>query len=174
MDWVLALGLSALSPFASWRVYWRCRQRGWLGRRIVDEAQVIALNEPEMWALLDKTPMGRLAVAAAGELDIFPVNYIVDDGSLLFRTAAGTKLVELTVNAMVAFEIDGYDDTTAWSVVVKGSAARLDHQAEIDRADTLPLTPWIPTLKYTYVRVKPTSLSGRSFRVGPEPDRYDV
>ena len=168
------MGLSALSPPAPWRVYWKCWQWGWLGRRIVDEAQVISLDEPEMWALLDKTPMGRLAVAAAGELDIFPVNYIVDDGSLLFRTAAGTKLVELTVNAMVAFEIDGWDDTTAWSVVVKGSAARLDRQAEIDRADTLPLTPWIPTLKYTYVRVNPTSLSGRSFRVGPEPERYDV
>jgi uncharacterized protein len=140
----------------------------------VDEAQVNSLDDQEMWALLDRTPMGRLAVAAAGELDIFPVNYIVDEGSILFRTAAGTKLVELTVNAAVAFEIDGYDDSTAWSVVVKGRAARLDHQSEIDRADTLSLTPWIPTLKYTYVRVTPTSLSGRSFRLGPEPERYDL
>ncbi|MBG6053919.1 nitroimidazol reductase NimA-like FMN-containing flavoprotein (pyridoxamine 5'-phosphate oxidase superfamily) [Salinibacterium sp. CAN_S4] len=140
----------------------------------MDEAQIIPLNDQEMWALLDRTPMGRLAVAAAGELDIFPVNYIVDESSILFRTAAGTKLVELTVNAAVAFEIDGFDETTAWSVVVKGRAARLDRQAEIDRADTLPLTPWIPTLKYTYVRVTPTSLSGRSFRRGPEPERYDV
>lgn len=140
----------------------------------MDESLVIHLENREMWALLSATPMGRLAVAAAGELDIFPVNYVVDDETLLFRTAAGTKLLGLTARAAVAFEIDGYDDANAWSVVVKGIAARLDHQAEIDRADTLPLAPWIPTLKFTYVRVTPTSLSGRSFRRGPEPERYDL
>jgi hypothetical protein len=34
--------------------------------------------------------------------------------------------------------------------------------------------PWIPTLKYTYVRITPTSVSGRRFRRGPEPARYDI
>ncbi|MDJ0334778.1 pyridoxamine 5'-phosphate oxidase family protein [Salinibacterium sp. G-O1] len=140
----------------------------------MDENQINRLTDPEMWALLEATPMGRLAVSAGGELDIFPVNFVVDDGTLLFRTAEGTKLVELTVHSAVAFEIDGHDDTDAWSVVVKGTAARLDHQAEVDRADTLPLTPWIPTLKYIYVRITPTSLSGRSFQRGPEPERYIV
>lgn len=140
----------------------------------MDESPIIQLDDREMWALLRATPMGRLAVSAAGELDIFPVNYVVDTGSLLFRTAAGTKLLELTVNASVAFEIDGHDEASAWSVVVKGEAARLNHQSEIDRADTLELTPWIPTLKYHYVRVTPTSMSGRSFLRGPEPERYDV
>ena len=140
----------------------------------MDETPVIQLNDLEIWERLRSTPMGRLAVSAGGELDIFPVNYLVDDGTLLFRTAPGTKLVELTVHSGVAFEIDGFDDITAWSVVVKGTAARLEHQDEIDRADMLPLTPWIPTLKYRYVRITPTSLSGRSFHRGPEPERYDV
>ncbi|MGV8896657.1 MAG: pyridoxamine 5'-phosphate oxidase family protein [Rhodoglobus sp.] len=140
----------------------------------MDENQINRLTDPEMWALLEATPMGRLAVSAGGELDIFPVNFIVDEGTLLFRTAEGTKLVELTVHSAVAFEIDGHDEIDAWSVVVKGTAARLDHQAEIDRADTLPLSPWIPTLKYIYVRITPTALSGRSFQRGPEPERYIV
>ena len=111
---------------------------------------------------------------AGGEIDVFPVNYIVDERTLLFRTAPGTKLAELTAHDAVAFEVDGYGEHDAWSVVVKGTAARLDHQAEIDRADSLPLVPWIPTLKYTYVRITPTSLSGRRFRRGPEPERYDI
>ncbi len=140
----------------------------------MDENQVSNLTDTEMWSLLEATQMGRLAVSAGGELDIFPVNFIVDDGTLLFRTAEGTKLVELTVHSGVAFEIDGFDDTSAWSVVVKGTAAKLDHQSEVDRADTLPLTPWIPTLKYIYVRITPTSMSGRSFRRDPEPERYLV
>lgn len=140
----------------------------------MDESPVIALDEDDAWALLRSAPVGRLAVSAGGELDIFPVNYIVDEGSLLFRTAPGTKLVELTARHSVAFEVDEYDEHDAWSVVVKGTAARLDRQREVDRADTLPLVSWIPTLKYTYVRVTPISVSGRRFHRGPEPSRYDL
>ena len=140
----------------------------------MDDSPVVALGEHDIWALLRSTPMGRLAVSAGGEIDVFPVNYIVDEATLLFRTAPGTKLAELTAHDAVAFEVDGYGEHDAWSVVVKGTAARLDHQSEIDRADTLPLVPWIPTLKYTYVRITPTSLSGRRFRRGPEPERYDI
>ena len=140
----------------------------------MDDSPVVALGEHDIWALLRSTPMGRLAATAGGEIDVFPVNYIVDEATLLFRTAPGTKLAELTAHDAVAFEVDGYGEHDAWSVVVKGTAARLDHQAEIDRADSLPLVPWIPTLKYTYVRITPTSLSGRRFRRGPEPERYDI
>lgn len=138
------------------------------------ESPVVELTQDDAWALLRSTPMGRLAVAAGGEVDIFPINFIVDDGTLLFRTAPGTKLVELTVHAAVAFEIDGHTDDDAWSVVLKGTAARIDHQQEIDHADTLPLAPWIPTLKHTYVRITPTAITGRRFERGPEPDRYDL
>ena len=55
---------------------------------------------------------------------------------------------------------------------MKGIATRLELQGEIDEADALPLTPWIPTLKYRWVRIAPTSLSGRWFVRAPEPDRY--
>ncbi|HEY0258373.1 MAG TPA: pyridoxamine 5'-phosphate oxidase family protein, partial [Lacisediminihabitans sp.] len=90
----------------------------------------------------------------------------------LFRTAEGTKLLELTINSAIAFETDSYTDTEAWSVVVKGTAKTLVHQEDIDAADLLPLTPWIPTLKYIYVRIVPTEISGRRFLLGSEPERY--
>jgi len=131
---------------------------------------VVTLTDDAMWSLLKSSALGRLGVSAGGELDIFPVNYIVDDKTILFRTAEGTKLVELTARANVVFEIDGYTEHDAWSVVVKGTAARLDRQLDIDRADSLTLSPWIPTFKYAYVRVTPTTMSGRRFRRGPEPD----
>ncbi|WJL97406.1 hypothetical protein QSU92_13410 [Microbacterium sp. ET2] len=53
-------------------------------------------------------------------------------------------------------------------------ATRLELQSEIDAAEALPLTPWIPTLKYRWVRLSPTSITGRRFQRGPEPDRYDA
>ena len=138
------------------------------------ESPIIELGEHDIWALLQSTPMGRLAVTVGGEIDIFPVNYVVHDRTLLFRTAPGTKLLELTVHSAVSFEVDGYSDHDGWSVVVKGVAADLQHQADIDHADELPLIPWVPTLKYRWVRITPTSTSGRRFRRGPEPERYSL
>ena len=91
---------------------------------------------------------------------------------MLFRTSEGTKLLELTINALVAFESDHYSETDAWSVVVKGRARVIESQHEILAADQLPLAPWIPTLKYVYVRIEPSELTGRRFERGPEPERY--
>lgn len=137
-----------------------------------EDGPVQVLDEAECRRRLAEVPMGRLAVAAGGSIDIFPVNFVVSDGALYFRTAPGDKLLELSVNPDVAFEIDGFDEHSAWSVVVKGVAERLESQADIDRADLLPLTPWVPTLKYRWVRINPTAISGRSFNRSPEPERY--
>ena len=136
------------------------------------EQVVTQLTEAECWQLLSEAKVGRLALAPAGEVDVFPVNFVVSQGALYIRTAPGEKLLELSVNPDVAFEIDGWDDTSAYSVVVKGVAERLESQIEIDEADQLSLAPWIPTLKYRWVRVNPTAVSGRSFLRGPEPERY--
>jgi nitroimidazol reductase NimA-like FMN-containing flavoprotein (pyridoxamine 5'-phosphate oxidase superfamily) len=50
------------------------------------------LPADECWELLRQSPVGRLAVVVAGDPDIFPINYVVDHGSIVIRTAAGTKL----------------------------------------------------------------------------------
>ncbi len=136
------------------------------------EHVITQLTDSECWRLLSEAEVGRLALAPAGEVDVFPVNFVVSNGALYFRTAPGDKLLELSVNPDVAFEIDGWDDTSAYSVVVKGVAERLESQLEIDEADRLPLAPWIPTLKYRWVRLNPTAVSGRSFLRGAEPERY--
>lgn len=134
-------------------------------------APVETLDERECWELLQLAPLGRIALTAAGEIDIFPINFAVHAGALWFRTAPGTKLVELTVHPEVALEIDGWDDAEAYSVVVKGVAERLEHGAEIDEAERLGLTPWVPTLKYRWVRIRPRTVTGRRFRRAPEPSR---
>lgn len=130
------------------------------------------LDRRECRELLRLGVLGRLATAAGGEPDIFPVNYYSDGESVLIRTAPGTKLLELTVHDTVAFEIDGFDNLEAWSVVVHGRARELQSGAELDEAERSPLRPWIPTLKYRFVRISVDSISGRRFRRVPEPDRW--
>lgn len=132
------------------------------------------LDSAESWERMRRHELGRLVTHAGNVLDIFPVNYIVDGESVVFRTAEGSKLVELTVNDEVLFEVDDYTDTDAWSVVVRGTAERIESLAEQEAVEKLGLAPWIPTLKYNFVRVTATSLSGRAFRRSGEPERYGV
>jgi len=133
---------------------------------------VIQLDEEACWALLARNELGRLAVTVGGDLDIFPINYVVDGGRLYFRTAPGSKLAGLSADPRVAFEADEHDDVSAASVVLKGTARRVELQREIDALDALPLTSWIPTLKYRWVQIAPDSVTGRRFDRRPEPDRY--
>ncbi len=132
---------------------------------------IIELSPSACWQMLREHSLGRIAVSAAGTVDIFPVNYAVNAETIVFRTAPGTKLLELAINDRVAFEIDHHDDHEAWSIVVKGVAERMERQSEIDAAEGLGLTPWIPTLKYRWVRIHPSEISGRRFALGPEPAR---
>jgi len=129
------------------------------------------LSADECWAYLKETTVARLALSVGGEIDIFPINIHADGKSVLFRTAPGTKLLELTVNNKVALEADGHTEADAWSVVIKGTAREVQHQSEIDSADASPLQPWVPTLKYRYVKVEPLTISGRYFERSGEPER---
>ncbi|GII98411.1 nitroimidazol reductase NimA-like FMN-containing flavoprotein (pyridoxamine 5'-phosphate oxidase superfamily) [Sediminihabitans luteus] len=126
------------------------------------ETEPFELDEAECLRLLASQPVVRLAVSVAGEVDLFPVNHVVDGRDVLFTTAPGSKLVELTVHARVVLESDGWDDAEAWSVVVKGVASVLP-EAEVARAETLGLESWSATPKPVWVRVTPTRVTGRRF-----------
>src|SRR5262245_22271906 len=125
------------------------------------------LPENECWALLRTAEVGRLAVSIMNEPDIFPVNHIVDHGTVVFRTAEGTKLAAAVLGTAVAYEVDGYDASRgeAWSVVVKGRAVEIQRLHELLAATDLPLFPWHVAPKGRFVRIEPDSVTGRRFRV---------
>jgi nitroimidazol reductase NimA-like FMN-containing flavoprotein (pyridoxamine 5'-phosphate oxidase superfamily) len=135
-------------------------------------APVTELAADACWDLLRSNQFGRLAVTVADEPDIFPINYAVQDETLVFRTAQGTKLAALTVNDIVALEIDGYDQRSGWSVVVKGRAHPAHWGTDFDDAAESGVRPWVAatTRKRVFVRIVPAQVSGRSFVLGPEPD----
>jgi nitroimidazol reductase NimA-like FMN-containing flavoprotein (pyridoxamine 5'-phosphate oxidase superfamily) len=110
--------------------------------------------------------VGRLAVIVDDAPDIFPVNYTVDHGTVVIRTAAGTKL-QAGQQQPVAFEVDGYDLDAgeAWSVVLKGSAVEVFDVDEAIEVMGLPLFPWASGSKPHLLRVVPDSLTGRRFEV---------
>ena len=146
--------------------------RASLGPRIVDvmdevtHGRMVELQESESWALLREGVVGRLAVMVEDAPDIFPVNYLVDRGTVVFRTAAGTKL-DWSAGHRVAFEVDGYDPASgeAWSVVVKGNAHEVKQLYDVLEAVSLPLVPWHAGAKPRYVRIDADAVTGRRFHV---------
>ena len=125
------------------------------------------LGEAECWELLRGQEVGRIAVAIMNHPDIFPINYVVDHGSVVFRTNEGTKLAASVLGTAVAFEADGYDPDNgeAWSVVVKGHAYEIENMDELFEALSLPLFPWHAAPKRRYVRIVPEEITGRRFHV---------
>lgn len=136
-----------------------------------DDNPVLELDDEQSWKLLDATKHGRLVVSVAGEPDIFPVNYLTSDRKIYLRTAPGNKLAQLTINSRVLLETDGVLSDEAWSVVVRGTARVLTSSAELAAVEDLGLKSWVPTLKDFYVEIVPTTVSGRHFQLGDQPER---
>jgi uncharacterized protein len=123
------------------------------------------LTPAECWELLRSIRVGRLAVCAEGHPLIFPVNYVVDGNSIVFRTAAGTKLSNAR-GRDVAFEIDDYDHQTqqASSVILTGWAIEITGLDNWDHVCGPPLFPWDVAPKAHSVRITPDNITGRRFR----------
>lgn len=132
---------------------------------------VSILSQSECWNLLSRSPLGRLVTSVDGQPEIFPVNYVVDQRTILFRTGEGTKFVSTVINNNVLFEADDHNVSEGWSVIVKGVARSLRTDEEIAAAERAQLLTWTATVKPHYVRIRPVSVTGRRFLFGAEPDR---
>lgn len=128
------------------------------------------LDERECWAYLQRHEVGRVAVAAGGDIGIYPVNYLAEWGRIRFRTDPGAKLFELMLDSRVAFEIDGQDADSAWSVLVRGTAKEVELSPDRVSAARLPETPWVPGPRKAVVDITPVTVTGRLFlRTPPQP-----
>ena len=132
-----------------------------------DRPGVVELAVHECLGLLRTTTVGRLAIAGADHPELFPINYVVDHGTVVFRTAPGTKLAGLTAHHNVTFEADAYDAAAgeAWSVIIKGGAVPIASIHERVESLDLPLFPWHNSPKPHFVRIEPVEITGRRFCV---------
>ncbi len=125
------------------------------------------------WAKLAATPVGRLAVMVRGDPEVFPLNFVVDGRSIVFRTDEGTKVIGLRRDSVVSFEVDAIDPDgqSGWSVIVKGTAAEVLDADERRRVGELPLKSWTLGDKAHYFRISPTEVTGREIHSGAGIER---
>ncbi|MBB2892739.1 pyridoxamine 5'-phosphate oxidase family protein [Flexivirga oryzae] len=126
----------------------------------------VELPTDECWELTRSVRVGRLAVIVDGKPDIFPVNHLVDDETIVIRTGSGTKH-SAADRQPVAFEVDGYDlqHAVAWSVVIKGTARSIERVHELVEALQLPVFPWQHGAKPRFLRIEPQTITGRRITV---------
>jgi len=119
----------------------------------------------ECWDRLRSEAYGRLAVTGPEGPMIYPVNAIVDHGAIVFRTNEGGKLDAMRADPRVAFEVDGWEPAAsmAWSVLITGTAEEITRMREGSEMTELGLTPWQAGPKPTYIRIVPSTITGRTF-----------
>ena len=125
--------------------------------------QIQELTRSECFELLAREHLGRLALTDDWGPVVFPVSYVLDRHTVVFRTEAGAKLHAASRGARVCFEADGADAAarTGWSVIVRGEITEVTDPAEVARLAALPLRLWVPGARDHYLRVLPAVLTGR-------------
>ena len=128
-----------------------------------DAQGILRLEDEECWRFLEHHWLGRIALIHLGHPAVFPVTYVVDAGSIVFRTGPGTKLALAATGAPAAFEVDEASKLleTGTSVVVHGNLREVTDRIERARLAQLPLRTWAPGDRDHFVRVEPRSVSGR-------------
>lgn len=128
------------------------------------------LDVPTAMRLLTEHGFGRVALNAPGGPLVFPVNYVYDRGSVVWRSDIGTKLTAAEHRNGASFQVDHVDreHQIGWSVLVRGRLVEVEDPAELERIDELPLVPFAAGQgKAHVVRLEPSSITGRRI---PLPD----
>jgi nitroimidazol reductase NimA-like FMN-containing flavoprotein (pyridoxamine 5'-phosphate oxidase superfamily) len=138
-----------------------------MAERVIEE-----LDEEQCLQLIAPSGIGRIAYASRSGPAVLPVNYVLQDGAVVFRTAANGPLDEdlrtgiSGADYRVAFEIDDIDmvGKQGWSVLLQGPA-HLVKETEREAVRRAGVEPWAPGDRELFVRIVPSRITGR--RVGP-------
>ena len=134
--------------------------------RVIEE-----LDEDQCLTLIAEGGIGRIAYTSRFRQAVLPVNYVWQDGAVVFRTAENSPLDEdlrtgiANADYRVAFEIDSIDPAArqGWSILIQRQAHHVtgaEEDAARDRGRA-----WAPGDRELFVRIVPSRITGR--RVGP-------
>ena len=130
------------------------------------------LDSAESRRLLASVPIGRIVFTDRALPAVQPVNFLVHDGAVIFRTGEGSKLAAAARNAVVAFEADDFDREyqRGWSVVVVGHAREVTDPPLRQQLSELPLRPWAAGSRDHFIRIPIDLIQGR--RIAPPGHRH--
>ena len=126
---------------------------------------LMTLTPDECWDLLSDHGIGRVALSSGAGPAILPVNYLVDAHSVVYRTSR-TGAAAAAEGGEVAFEADRVDegDSEGWSVLVVGTAERIDAGTAARLVSQPGAKPWAAGVRDLWIRIVPARVTGRLIR----------
>ncbi|MBY5161967.1 pyridoxamine 5'-phosphate oxidase family protein [Salsipaludibacter albus] len=137
-----------------------------------DDGNLVELDVDTCLGLLAGHEVGRLALNDDPGPLVMPVNYVVDGGTVAFRTTWGSKLDAAEQHRPASFQVDHLDvgRRIGWSVLVRGRLREVTDPDEIDLLDGLSLQPWAGGDKAHWVRVMAAAITGRWIPIAADDD----
>ncbi len=132
-----------------------------------DPAGSEALSWHECLRLLASAPVGRIVYSDQALPAVQPVDFVVDDETVVVRTDDGSRLARAVERAVVAFEADEYDPVagSGWSVTVVGECSEIEEPGQVERLSALVPKHWARDGGHRFVRISLAGVTGR--RVHP-------
>lgn len=112
---------------------------------------------------LEANGVGRVAAVLDCRPYICPVNYVMHDGAILFRTHAGSLLHMATHDSYAALEIDSVNFLyhEGWTVLVQGRSSHVTDPAEIYELSQVCVVPWAGDDRDSIVRIRIDEVRGQ-------------
>ena len=130
----------------------------------------VRLEEDEALALAATMPVGRIVHARGERMFAAPVNVLLEQRDVLFRTAPDTELLTAARdNTSAAFEVDDVVDwsRSGWSVLIRGRLSEVTDAETVQRVLSSPLRPWAGGDRDHVLRLSGQEVTGRRIEPGP-------
>ncbi len=125
----------------------------------------VDLTSQQCWDLLAAGSSGRIGYESDGRILIYPVNYLIHEGAIFFRTLPDGGIGAALPCAVSSFEIDMVkpEQSTGWAVLASGPASTVEDPALLTYlwGRNMP-EPLAAGLRDQFVRIEPTVVTGRS------------
>ncbi|WOX20237.1 helix-turn-helix domain-containing protein [Streptomyces solicathayae] len=141
------------------------------GRPYTALLRTVELDAAECWDLLDAHGLGRIALTTPDGPAVLPVNYLVTDGEVAFRssststsTRSGSSARPTAAGPDVAFEADHIDEMSGqgWSVLLVGPVHDVTDPTVVERlAARADGGPWTGGEDSHWTLLAPRRVTGR-------------
>jgi hypothetical protein len=126
------------------------------------------LDNSTCWQLLQSSRSGRIGFLAGDRIEIFPVNHLVEEQVVYFRTSEDGLLAKSTPQPTASFQTDETQSArmTGWSILASGPLEKVEDASVITfLAGRQWDEPWAEGLQAIFLRLTPGILTGRSFHM---------
>jgi len=132
--------------------------RGRAGRH----PELSELTTQQCAAHLQAGGVGRVVLVTDRGPVAHPLNFAMSEGDVVVSTTV-EHAARLEAQPKVSFQIDRVDESMGegWSVLVTGSARRVDEPDEVLSLAGLGLAPWAGGPRHALVRIRPDETTGR-------------